>query len=87
MSPPQRDQDWEALGIVVEGNPIIVGGLNPWAFDWRQVQEEPVELPNPAYPNQRHHMWVYEIQSDGNRVRFVAAEVAANTWAFYVPAG
>jgi hypothetical protein len=78
-------QNWQAAGIVAEGDPIMVGGLNPWSFEWRRVQEEPVELPHPAYPNQRHRMWVYEIESGGRRVRFAAGELSASVWGFYVP--
>lgn len=79
--------DWNAVGIVVECGPITIGGLNPWAFTWHQVQDEPVELPHPTYPNQRHLMLVYEIESDGHRVRFAAGELSANVWGFYVPGG
>ena len=78
---------WQAVGIVVEGDPITVGGLNPWAFEWHRVQDEPVELPHPAYPSQRHRMWLYEVESNGKRVRFAAGELSANVWGFYVPAG
>jgi hypothetical protein len=51
------------------------------------VQDEPVELPHPAYPNQRHRMSVYEIESGGRRIRFAAGELSANVWGFYVPLG
>jgi hypothetical protein len=80
-------ETWQAVGIVVEGDPIDVGGLNPWAFAWRPVQDEPVELPHPAYPHQRHRMWVYEVEGDGRTVRFATGELSANVWGFYVPAG
>ena len=78
---------WTAVGIVPEGNAIAVGGLNPWAFEWRQVRDEPVDLPHPAYPTQSHRMWVYEIESGGRKVRFAAGELSENVWGFYVPAG
>jgi hypothetical protein len=78
---------WKAVGVVGEGDPIAVGGVNPWALAWHRVREEPVELPHPAYPNQRHRMWVYEVECDGKRVRFAAGELSASVWGFYVPAG
>jgi hypothetical protein len=78
---------WKSVGIVVEGNPISIGGLNPWDFEWRRVQDEPVQLPHPSYPNQKHSMWVYEVESDGRKVRFATGELSANVWGFYVPAG
>jgi hypothetical protein len=80
-------RDWKAVGVVVEGDPIAVGGVNPWQFTWHQVQDDAVELPHPAYPNQHHRMWVYEIESCGRRIRFAAGELSANFWGFYVPAG
>ena len=79
--------DWRAIGVVTEGNAIAVGGLNPWDFEWRQVRDEPIELPHPDYPNQRQRVWVYEIESSGRKVRFAAGELSANVWGFYVPAG
>ena len=78
--------DWTAVGIVVEGDPISIGGVNPWSFEWHRVQDEPVELPHPAYPRQGHRMWVYEVESDGRKVRFATGELSADVWGFYVPA-
>lgn len=77
--------DWKQIGVVVEGEPIMVEGLNPWALEWRRVKEEPVQLPHPSYPNQRHDMTIYEISSGERRVRFAAGELSANVWGFYVP--
>jgi hypothetical protein len=79
--------EWTPVGIVIEGNAIAIGGLNPWDFEWRQVREEPVELPHPAYPNQRHRMWVYAIENSGRKIRFATGELSANVCGFYVPAG
>ena len=81
-----ESQRWQAIGVVTEGDRIDIGGLNPWQFEWRQVRDEPVELPHPSYPRQRHRMSVYEIGGPRHRVRFAAGEVSANVWAFYVPA-
>jgi hypothetical protein len=77
---------WKSVGIVEEGNPISIGGLNPWDFEWCRVQDEPVQLPHPSYPNQKHAMRVYEVESDGRRVRFAAGELSSNVWGFYIPA-
>ena len=79
--------EWKAVGIVVDGDPITIGGVNVWAFKWRQVQEEPIELPHPAFPNQRHRMWIYEIETEGHQMRFAAGELSPNVWGFNVPAG
>lgn len=79
-------RDWKSIGIVFENQPIPVDGLNLWAFKWHDTHEEPVELPHPAYPNERHQLSIYEIETGGKRIRFAAAELSANVWGFYVPA-
>ena len=74
-----------AVGVAVEGQPIAVGGLDPWQLQWKRTDEPEVELPHPSYPGQMHVMGVYEI-SDGRRtVRFAAGELSANVYGFYVP--
>ena len=80
-------QNWTAVGIVSEGDPIAVGGVNPWEFKWIRAQDEPVELPHPAYPHERHRLWVYEIEKGGRQIRFAAGELSPNVWGFYVPGG
>jgi hypothetical protein len=77
-------QRWKTIGVVAEGDDIMVGGLNPWTLEWRSVEEEPLLLPHPSYPDQRHKMNIYEISSGGRRVRFAAGELSANVWGFYV---
>lgn len=77
--------DWVAVGVVSEGQAIRVEGVNPWSFEWQQLDETPIELPHPSYPNQRHSMWIYEIVAHGKLVRFAAGELSANVWGFYRP--
>jgi len=76
---------WRSCGVVVEGEPIAVGGINPWDYPWRQADQLPVELPHPNYPEQRHRMVVYEVETSGRRIVFAAGELSASVWAFYVP--
>jgi hypothetical protein len=76
---------WGVLGIVAEGQPIYVGGLNLWDHEWRQVEIDPIELPHPQYPLQMHQMRVCEIEGSVKQVKFAAGEVSANVWGFYVP--
>ena len=77
--------DGKVVGVVYEGDPIDVNGLNPWQFKWRDLRMKPVELPHPSYPSQRHRMWVYEIEDSGKKVTFAAGELSPNVWGFYVP--
>jgi len=76
---------WGVIGVVGEGEPISVGGLNPWSYHWQQVEANPIELPHPHYGSQMHRFWIYEIEGSEILVRFAAGEVSANVWAFYAP--
>ena len=77
--------DWESCGIVVEGQPIDVSGVDPWLFQWTPLDGPLSELPHPLYPYQVHKMRVYEIRHAEKRVVFAAGELSANVWGFYVP--
>ena len=77
--------DWKVIGVVVEGHPIDVGGLDPWNATWVPTGAPPVQLPHPYYPTQRHAMHIYEIERGGKKVTFAAGELSANVWGFYVP--
>ena len=45
-----------------------------------------MEFPHPAYPDQFHRMWIYEIRGADKAATFAAGELSANVWGFYVPA-
>jgi hypothetical protein len=77
---------WVEVGVVIEGRPVSIGGINPWDFNWQNVEHEPVELPHPAHPSQLHRMWVYQIRSGDKALTFAAGELSANMWGFYEPA-
>jgi hypothetical protein len=79
-------RNWTVAGIVGDGDPIDVEGLNPWDFEWRRIEVDPIELPHPQYPSQLHRMWIYEIEGKGRTVQFAAGELYACVWGFYVPA-
>jgi hypothetical protein len=66
---------WISCGIVIEGDPIDVDGVNPWDHQWESIEQPPFELPHPAYPRQRHKMWIYEIEDGGKKVVFAAGEL------------
>ena len=69
--------DWKVIGVVVEGHPIDVGGLDPWNATWVPTGAPPVQLPHPYYPTQRHAMHIYEIERGGKKVTFAAGELSA----------
>ena len=76
---------WKTVGVVGEGEPMWIEGLNVWDHEWKRLQWPRLELPHPRYPWQRHSMSVYEITAGGKCVRFVAGELSANVYGFYVP--
>ena len=76
---------WKNVGIVIDGQPILVNGLNPWQYEWHSTGRSDIDLPHPSYPDQLHHMSVYEISNGKKMVTFAAGELSANVWGFYVP--
>ena len=78
--------EWTSCGVAIEGQRIDVGGINPWNFHWIRLKQPSVELPHPAYPNQRHRMSLYEVDNVGQKVIFAAGELSPNVWGFYIPA-
>ena len=79
-------KNWKSIGIVVEGQPMIISGLNVWDYKWTSLKEPAVKLPHPDYPAQLHSMNIYEIINGEQKVKFAAGELSANVYGFYVPA-
>jgi len=79
--------EWTSSGIVIEGQPIDVGGINPWSFQWIPLNEPPVELPHPAHPDQHHLFWLYEIDDPVKQMIFAVTEISPNVWGFYIATG
>lgn len=78
---------WKPVGVVAAGQPIKIGGLDPWQHEWRSLKRPALALPHPSYPHQRHRMDIYEIASAGRKVVFAAGELSAGVWGFYVERG
>jgi hypothetical protein len=77
---------WRVAHIGFEGDDVQIGGHKVWRHDWRSVDLEPVNLQHPAYPNQIHRYYVYEIGAIDSPVRFAAGELSNGVWGFYAPA-
>jgi hypothetical protein len=76
---------WKVIGVVVEGQPIDIGGFDAWSHPWVDTAQPPVYLPHPSHPSERHLMHIYEIRSGEKTVRFAAGELSANVYGFYAP--
>jgi hypothetical protein len=77
---------WNAVGVVVEGEPIDVSGVNPWNYEWKVTEKESIQLPHPSYPSQMYAMSIYKVEVGGRVILFAAGELSANVWGFYLPA-
>ena len=77
---------WTVVGVVAEGSPLKIGGLNVWDFDWGKTNVPQFQLPHPSHPHQLHYMNVYEISDGELTIRFATGELSMNVWGFYQPA-
>ena len=76
---------WRPIHVGLEGDGFSIEGVNPWKQAWRSRGAEPLVVPHPSYPEERHKAWVYEIESAGKLVRFAAGELSNGVWGFYGP--
>ena len=79
-------EDWRDVHIGFESDGFKINGIEIWKHKWRRVGKETLQLPHPAYPNQRHSFEIYEVGESGISVRFAAGELSNGVWGFFVPA-
>ena len=77
---------WKHVSIGFEGDRVSLGGLNPWQIKWHSLNDAPITVAHPSYPQQRHSMWLYELHAEGKIIKFAAGEFSNGVWGFYVPA-
>lgn len=76
--------EWVAVGVVLDGDPIEVDGVNPWRHSWHHVGET-VTVRHPNYPTQEYRMPVYSITHAAGTATFAAGELSNQVWGFFVP--
>ncbi|HEY53393.1 MAG TPA: hypothetical protein G4N94_08050 [Caldilineae bacterium] len=76
---------WKFVNIVPDGQTLVIGGVNVWKHEWRSIDDDPIIVPHPSYPNQRHKMWLYKIETGAKKIVFAAGEYSAGVWGFYIP--
>jgi hypothetical protein len=79
-------KNWQAVHVGFEGDQLEIGGVKVWKEKWRSLDLKPISLPHPAYPNQRHRFYVYEVGDPQAPVRFASGELSNGVWGFYIPA-
>ena len=78
--------DWRAVHVGFANDDLSIGGVEVWKRKWRATREPVLQLPHPAYPEQRHHVAIYAVDGPAGPVRFAAGELSNGVWGFYVPA-
>jgi hypothetical protein len=76
--------EWSPLGVVAEGDALVVNGLNIWSGRWVPKDVPPVKLAHPASAGQFHNFRLYRVESSGTYFDFAAAELSSNVWGFYI---
>ena len=83
--PTEETPGWVAVGVVLDGDPIDVDGINPWTVSWHATGET-VGMRHPAWPTQLHGIPVYTTEHEGRTITFAAGELSNTVWGFYRPA-
>jgi len=85
--PDDETAGWRAVGVVLDGQPIdLGGGIDPWKHSWRALDQE-VWMRHPSWPTQLHDLPTYEITAGDRTIVFAAGELSNQVWGFYVPIG
>jgi hypothetical protein len=66
----------------VPGQTPLLDGLNVWEHKWRRLEEPRVVVEDPLY-HQQFEFDVYEIDANGQRIRFAAGEFSNLIYGFY----
>ncbi len=53
---------WEAAHVGFDHDDWVLDGLPVWSLDWHPEASDPVSLPHPAHPSQRHAFTIYTVQ-------------------------
>jgi hypothetical protein len=73
-----------AVGVVLDGDPIEIDGVNPWGRTWHD-EGEMVTMRHPYYPTQEHPMPVYSMTHGDRTITFAAGELSNQVWGFFRP--
>lgn len=76
---------WQLRAIVVDGDPVVIAGVDVWQKRWEPVRVGSVVVAHPSYPAQRHSMSVYTLSEVDPAVFFAAGEFSNAVWGFYEP--
>lgn len=78
-------EQWEPVGVFIEGDPVMLDGVNIWDAKWVPVGATAVVVRHPEYPAQVHSVQRYQMAGVSGVVKFAAGELSANVWGVFVP--
>lgn len=78
------DEGWRLVSIDFEQRGAEVAGINLWDRAWTPTGQK-ITVAHPSYPEQRHHMWIYEAADTNPLIVFAAGEFSNGVWGFFVP--
>lgn len=77
-------EGWRDVHVGFGGDGLTIGGVKIWGERWRPTGHKVIQLPHPAYPDQRHYFDIYEVGDTKKPVLFAAGELSPGVWGFYV---
>ncbi|WP_295119550.1 hypothetical protein [uncultured Chitinophaga sp.] len=78
-----KNLQWEFHRSVIDGEELILNGLNIWAYKWKDLRAY-IHVKDPIYL-QDHTMSIYEITDGVITVLFAAGEFSNMVWGIYLP--
>ncbi len=81
----QTKERWRTAHLGKRGDRVRIGGRQIWQSEWRWVNKNTVRLPHPLHTDQLFSFMICEVGPAAAPVRFAAAQVEPEMWAFYVP--
>jgi hypothetical protein len=77
-----KDADnWKFIGSAIEGQLFRINGINIWDYKWTS-SEIKVNFLDPIY-EQQFSFNIYEIESNGMKIKFAAGEFSNLIYGFY----
>jgi hypothetical protein len=73
---------WQYVGHCVDGERFVIENVNVWDYKWQETNDPKAMVEDPQY-HQPFSFEVYEIEANGNRIRFAAGEYSNCIWGFY----
>lgn len=81
----QTVERWRTAHVGKRGDRVRIGGQPVWQREWRWINKNTVRLPHPLHTSETFSFMICEIGNANAPIRFAAAQIEPDMWAFYVP--